>query len=61
MNKGGKGEVPAERLSAPNKRPQIPELIMLMNQKKGHRGTTQGKPCEGKPHARFDEGSRETS
>ncbi len=33
---------------------------MLMNEGKGHQRNTQGKPYEGKPHVRFDEGTVET-
>jgi len=34
---------------------------MLMNEAKGHQRNAQGKPYEGKPHVRFDEGTVETS
>jgi hypothetical protein len=60
ISKGWKGEVTAEGLSAPIKRPGNSAMIMLMNEEKVHRKTVQGKPCEGKLHARFEEGMPET-
>ena len=36
------------------------ELSMPVNENVVHRRTVHGKPCEGKPHARFDEGLPET-
>jgi hypothetical protein len=36
------------------------ELAMLMSEEKARQRTVQGKPYEGKPHVRFDEGTVET-
>ena len=36
------------------------ELAMLMSEGKARQRTVHGKPCEGKLHARFDEGTPET-
>jgi len=62
MSKEGKGSVTASMAisTGEKKNSENSALTILMSERKAHRKTAQGKPYEGKPHVRFDEGTVET-
>ncbi len=60
-SKEGRGRVIVPKgLPTPGVRSETSELSMLMNDAKVLQRTIYGKPYEGKPHVRFDEGTVET-
>ena len=60
-SKGRKGRVIVlQGLLTPAECSETLALSMPVNENVVHRRTVHGKPCEGKPHARFDEGLPET-
>jgi hypothetical protein len=60
-SKGRKGRVIVlQGVPTPVECSETLALSMPVNENVVHRRTVQGKPCEGKPHARFNEGLPET-